>query len=182
LAANDSNSAGCKPQNGRANDSGCATKGTSPARLRSQYSDGIVAACLKRPTSESGHSRRMRSRQRLSLRPQARPRPNMGVGIQRKAHPLSAKDNSRSSDPRTKDQAVAATASKSSCLKSVARISRARQCATAGFQLGVTRDQMSPASPLCRTGYALRRSFASASQELSARLRSTLRVIIEHTY
>jgi hypothetical protein len=38
---------------------------------------------------------------------------------------------------------------------------------------------MSPVSPLRRAGYALRRSFVSASQELSAQLRSALHVIIE---
>jgi hypothetical protein len=73
-------------------------------------------------------------------------RPGHGRGIQRKAHPLSAKGNSRSTDPRTKDQAVASAATNTSYLKSMARISRARQCATPGFQLGVTRCQMSPAS------------------------------------
>jgi len=38
---------------------------------------------------------------------------------------------------------------------------------------------MSPVSPLRHAGYALLRPFASASQELSAQLRSNLRAILE---
>jgi len=41
-------------------------------------------------------------------------------------------------DPRTKDQAVAAAISKISCLTSMAKFSRARECPARGFQMRVT--------------------------------------------
>ena len=53
-------------------------------------------------------------------------------------------------------------------------ISRARQCPRCGFQLGVRRCRVSPASPLRRAGYTLRRSFASG-------LRGGLSTIAQHS-
>jgi hypothetical protein len=83
-------------------------------------------------------------------------------------------------DPRTKDQAIAAATSKISRLRSMPKISRARQCPRCGFQLGVT-SRESGVRRRARRRLRTAASVASASQELSAQLRSIYRASLSST-